>query len=290
MISKPLKVNMDRDLQKHNKLWWEQNPMSYDWHRTISLLEGTPEFFATIDTRFFNASPFFRGKRPFARLIPFADIRGKRVLEIGCGLGAHAQLLAEAGCCLTAIDITPRAVELTRKRLALNGITADVRLMDAEHMEFEDGEFDFIWSWGVIHHSANPERIMQEVHRVLRPSGEFRLMVYHQSSLIAYITAIRGILSGRFFESITMSDVLSFYSDGYIARYYTRAELSSMLLRSGFSTIEISVLGQKSELIPLPGTGSSGRLKSTLLSIFPDIAAELILSTVGSFLFATAVK
>jgi 2-polyprenyl-3-methyl-5-hydroxy-6-metoxy-1,4-benzoquinol methylase len=290
MLKKPLKLTRDADLQKYNRLWWDQNPMSYDWHKTISSAEGTHEFFAAIDNRFFNASSFYRGKRPFAGLIPFNDIKGKRVLEIGCGLGSHAQLLAEAGCSLVAIDVTPKAVELTRRRLELQGIMADVRLVDAEHMEFEDEEFDFVWSWGVIHHSANPERIMKEVHRVLRPFGEFRLMVYHRSSLQAYTTTIRGALSGKFFKGISTADILSYYSDGYIARFYTRPELSTVLLGCGFSTVTISVLGQKSELIPLPGKGVSGRLKSGLLSMFPDSVAEHILSKFGVFLFAIAMK
>ena len=121
--------------------WWEQNPENYDRHRTIVLPEGTPEFFETIDRRFFTFSLFYRGSTPFERLIPFGELRGKRVLEIGCGLGTHAQLLSQAGCHLTTIDLTMRAVELTRRRLSLNGLRADVRLMDAERMEFQEGGF-----------------------------------------------------------------------------------------------------------------------------------------------------
>ena len=145
MIDKPYRPgDAGRGLQSNSQLWWNKHPMSYDWHGTSPAPEGTREFFEEIDRRFFYASPFFRGERPFAALIPFEAIKGKRVLEIGCGQGSHTQLLAQAGCRVTAIDITKRAVELTKSRLSLNGLAADVIEMDAEQMEFGDAEFDFV--------------------------------------------------------------------------------------------------------------------------------------------------
>ena len=196
----------------------------------------------------------------------------------------------EAGCEVTAIDLTPRAVELTRKRLSPRGLTADVRVGDTEQMEFEAGQFDFVWSWGVVHHSAAPERVVQEVHRVLKPLGELRLMVYHRRSLNAWTALVRGILSGKLVKGMSFADMLSYYTDGYVARYYTRDELAAMLKRSGLATVWMYVLGQKSELLPLPGKGPGTALKSALLSAFPNRAAEGILSRWGSFLFAVAAK
>lgn len=281
---------VSQETQVRSKLWWEKNPMSYDWHRTIPAEEGTPEFFQEIDGRFFRSSPFYAGKRPFERLIPFDCLQGKRVLEIGCGLGAHAQLLAEAGCHLSCIDLTQKGVETTQRRLALRGLTAEVRRMDAEGMAFPDGEFDFVWSWGVIHHSADPEKIIRQVYRVLKPSGEFRVMVYRSRSLWAWLSVFRGLASGKFFKGMSREEVLSFYSDGYLARYYTQTEFADLLKRCGFSSVETHALGQKSELLPLPSKGASGGLKLALLARLPDGLAEWLLSRVGSFLFAIARK
>jgi 2-polyprenyl-3-methyl-5-hydroxy-6-metoxy-1,4-benzoquinol methylase len=274
--------------QTDNKLWWEKNPMGYDWHRHIRTTPGSREFFEEIDRRFFSSSPFYRGQRPFEQLIPFHSLKGKRVLEIGCGLGAHAQLLAEAGCDLTCIDLTWKAVEMTQTRLAGKGLLADVKWMDAEQMSFPDAQFDFVWSWGVIHHSANTERIVREVHRVLKPSGEFRFMVYHRRSFLACTSMVRGLASGKVFKGMSVQDILSFYSDGYLARFYTRSEIVEMLGRCGFPLSDTHVLGQKSELLPLPGKGASGRVKSALLTRFSDRFAERLLSAVGSFLFVMA--
>src|SRR5205085_6775669 len=208
----------------------------------------------------------------------------------GCGLGSHAQLFCEAGWNVTAIDITPRAVDLTRKRLSQSGLTADVRVMDAEDMEFNNEQFDFIWSWGVIHHSSNTEKIVKEANRVLKLGGEFRFMVYNRRSLDALIKIARGLLSGKFIKGMSVSDALSFYSDGSMARHYTCRQISSMLERSGFEPEKISAMGQPSELLPLPGNGFVGSFKRAVVARMPDSLAVPALSTFGWFLFAIAVK
>lgn len=277
-------------VQAESRGWWEANPMSYDWHKTLPAAEGTPEFYDGIDRRFFASSSFYKGKRPFERWIPFDQLKGKRVLEIGCGMGAHAQLLSEAECDLTCIDLTEKGVASTRRRLESRGLRADIRRMDAEHMDFPDGEFDFVWSWGVIHHSADTDQIVRNVFRVLKPGGEFRLMVYHRRSVSGLYCIVRGLLTGKFFKGMSVQQVLSFYTDGYMARFYTRRELRDLLARCGFSRVDTKVLGQKSELLPLSGKGVSGRAKHALLRILPDALAEAALSVGGYFLFAVARK
>ncbi|HEV7860742.1 MAG TPA: methyltransferase domain-containing protein [Pyrinomonadaceae bacterium] len=277
-------------IQERNRSWWNQTPMSYDWREKITLAEGTREFFDEVDSRFYSSSPFYRAAQPYGRLIPFAQLKDKRVLEIGCGLGLHSQLMAEAGARLTSIDLTPRAVDLTGKRLALKGLKSDVRLMDAEKMEFADNEFDFVWSWGVIHHSAHTERIVSEVFRILKPGGEFRSMVYHKRSINALGIMTMGLLTGKFFKGLSAEDVFNIYSDGYYARFYTGSEFTKMLGQHGFSIKDVKILGQKSELVPIPGSGLSGRVKYTVVPVIPDALAEKILALVGGFLFVTAQK
>lgn len=279
-----------KEVQIQNKNWWENNPMAYCWHDRITFQEGTVEFFEEIDRRFFLASPFYTGEKPFARLIPFENLKHKRVLEIGCGLGSHTQQLVEAGCRLTAIDLTNRAVELTKKRLSLRNFVADVRVMDAEVMDFPDEEFDFVWSWGVIHHSSRPQQIIKEVFRILKNGGEFRLMVYHLKSLSTLYALGRGLISGKLLKMRSITDTLNAYSDGYIAKHYTKDELHHILLSNGFTSVKINILGQTSELLPLPGRGLLGHTKSLILKKIPDSFAEYILTRLGGFLFAIARK
>lgn len=290
MIDKPLHPHATAELQGESRGWWTRNPMSYDWRRTNGAPEGSREFFDEIDRRFFKASPFFCGEPPFSRLIPFGGLVGKRVLEIGCGLGSHSQLLAEAGCELTAIDLTERAVALTTRRLCLRGLSAEVREMDAERIEFADAEFDFAWSWGVIHHSAHTGQIVREVARVLKPGGEFRFMVYNRRAFDSYTKIVRGLLTAKPIQGMSVDEILSFYTDGYIAHFYTPKQLTKLLEGNGFSCKQLSLLGQTSELVPLPGRGITGKLKHGLVKSIPAGLVESVLSRTGSFLFAEAGK
>jgi len=275
-------------MQERNRAWWSQNPMSYDWQGTIKSPEGTAAFFQEIDRRFFESSPFYSGQPPFAELIPFPALVNKRVLEIGCGLGAHTQLLTQAGARVTAVDITPRAAELTRLRLQKSGLSARVEVMDAEHLDLPDDSFDFVWSWGVIHHSHDTEAIVREVSRVLVPGGEFRFMVYRRDSLQARLNLLRGALTGKWFQGMRSFEILNHYSDGYLARHFTAAQISGLLARCGMQTVDISVLGQRSELLPIPGRGPLRSLKAFVGDKVPARPARAFLARAGWFLFVTA--
>ena len=97
---------------------------------------------------------------------------------------------------MSAVDLTPTAVRLTTQRLSLAGLFADVREADAESLPYGDSSFDFVWSWGVIHHSSDTDRVIAEIARVLRPGGRLAFMVYHRSSLTFWLNYVlyRGVL------------------------------------------------------------------------------------------------
>jgi len=139
-------------------------------------------------------------------IVPFADFsstRGKRVLEIGVGLGADHQRFAEAGAALSGLDLTPRAVDFTRRRLAAFGLSSDLQVGDAEQLPFEDETFDRVYSWGVIHHSPDTPAAVREIFRVLRPGGRATVMVYHTHSLVGLMLWLRYALGrGRPFTSL----------------------------------------------------------------------------------------
>ena len=271
--------------QSDIRRWWTDHPMTYDWRGEIPFEPSSAEQLAEIERRFLGEAWFAQapGAPPFSGLIPFSELREKDVLEIGCGTGVHAKLLAAAGTRVAAVDLTPTAVELTRRRLELAHLTADVREADAESLPFADASFDFVWSWGVIHHSESTDQVIAEIARVLRPGGRLALMVYHRNSITFWIDYVlhRGVLRGGLLRE-TPDELANRWSDGVVARHYTRRSLADALA-PWFDYVESKVMGQMSEAIPLP-RGVRGRVAPFV----PRSAQEALLRRFGWFLFATA--
>ena len=140
-------------------------------------------------------------------ILKFADFdaaAGKRVLEIGVGMGADFLRWVRAGANATGVDLTERAVDLTRRRLLDEGLEAELRVADAEALPFEDGQFDIVYSWGVLHHTPDPHRALSEACRVLAPGGQLRIMLYHRRSFVAFASWVRfGLLRGKPLRTLT---------------------------------------------------------------------------------------
>lgn len=169
--------------------WWSRNPQTYGDLHGKPLYEGRgkdfgdAQFFTRADREFLEWNHDLHGNAPFDRLFPFERFKDKRVLEIGCGMGYMASLWAERGAQVTAVDLAPFSVEMTRRRFALRGLSGDIREADGRMLPFFDSEkFDYVYSWGVLHHSPDLAASMREMMRVLKPGGEFGLMLYHRHS------------------------------------------------------------------------------------------------------------
>ena len=110
-------------------------------------------------------------------------LQGLDVLEIGSGGGAHSALFQKYGANVMSIDITPERVLSTSKKLSLlNGSKGVAFLSDAENLPFNNESFDIVYSNGVLHHSENTEKCVEEVYRVLKPNARAILMLYSKHS------------------------------------------------------------------------------------------------------------
>lgn len=171
--------------------WWAENPMTYgEAHGQTVYTDaahelGTPEFFERLDREFYSWNAPLHDARPFGRLFPYDDYAAKgRIVEVGCGLGTMAMNWARVGARVTAVDLNPTSVEMTRRRFALHDLAGDIRLSDARTLPFADAEFDYAYSWGVLHHSPDLARSIAELMRVLRPGGGFGIMLYNRRSIL----------------------------------------------------------------------------------------------------------
>lgn len=160
----------------------------------------------------------------------FADAAGERVLEIGVGLGADHERFARAGATLSGIDLTPRAVEHCGRRLALAGLTSDLRVGNAESLPYADASFDRVYSWGVLHHTPDTPRAFAEALRVLRPGGQYRFMIYNKWSLIGLMLWARyGVARGRPFMSL--KQIYARYLESPGTKAYTPREAIALVSR-----------------------------------------------------------
>lgn len=147
--------------------------------------------------RRYELEPFIRN---FAE---FEGQKGKKVLEIGVGLGADHQMFAEAGAELYGCDLTERAVEYTRKRMKLFNLKSEIIVADAEQLPYASDSFDTVYSYGVLHHSPDTKRALEEVYRVLKTNGEARIMIYHKESIVGLMLWMRyGLLALKPFRSL----------------------------------------------------------------------------------------
>jgi SAM-dependent methyltransferase len=112
----------------------------------------------------------------------FAAAGGRKVLEIGCGLGTDGAQFAKAGADYTGVDLTEAAVDLARRGFALAGLPGRFLVSDAERLDFPDASFDLVYSHGVLHHTPDIRSAISEIHRVLKPEGQATVMLYHRGS------------------------------------------------------------------------------------------------------------
>jgi SAM-dependent methyltransferase len=173
------------------------------------------------------------------RFARFDEGRGRDILEIGVGMGAdHLEWARRGPRSLSGVDLTPRAVEHTSRRLGLYGLTSRLEVSDAENLPFPTGAFDLVYSWGVLHHSPDTKKAIREVWRVLRPGGKARVMIYHKYALVGYMLWLRyALLAGR--PNRSLADIYAEHLESPGTKAYTREEARAMF--GGFSEVEVAV-------------------------------------------------
>jgi SAM-dependent methyltransferase len=148
---------------------------------------GTKEFFEELAVYRFEKLAYL------PQVVDFGAYQGKQLLEVGCGLGIDLVRFARHGALVTGIDLAEASIGLARAHVALNGLDAELHTMNGEHLQFRDASFEVVYAHGVLPYTRDAQRMVDEIHRVLKPGGEALLMVYHRYSWLNLLAALCGV-------------------------------------------------------------------------------------------------
>ena len=219
------------------------------WNRTTCGTEHTQEekfseqYFNHIECHRYDIEPEIFSCAQFTRF------HKKRVLEVGIGSGTDFVQWARAGAYVYGIDLTNEAINNTKKRLALENLHAeDLQVADAENLPYQDNFFDCVYSWGVIHHSPNTIKCLEEIIRVTKPGSMIKLMIYNRRSLFAvYRWILAALLKGRPFRSLRW--VLHHHQESKGTKAYTFKEITSLLKNYPVEIMQLKATATKHDLL-----------------------------------------
>ena len=161
------------------------------WEQHIHDLEvtqhpvGSRGFFEDLDQYHFEKL------HHLLRLVPFDGLRGKTVLEVGCGAGVDLARFARGGAICTGVDLASSAIALAKQNFAQQGLQADFHVANGESLPFPDNAFDYVFAHGVVQYTARPQALVDECRRVLKPGGEAVFQVYNR---ISWLNALSKLM------------------------------------------------------------------------------------------------
>lgn len=163
------------------------------WNEHIHDLEiatkpvGSAEFFRELDEYRFEKLNYL------PTIIDFSAYRGKQLLEVGCGVGIDLVHFARGGAIVTGVDISEVSVDLARQNLQHNQLTGNLQVMNGEALAYEDRSFDTVYCHGVLGYTSNAAKMVNELHRVLRPGGQAIMMVYNKYSWLNALSKVMKV-------------------------------------------------------------------------------------------------
>jgi 2-polyprenyl-3-methyl-5-hydroxy-6-metoxy-1,4-benzoquinol methylase len=218
------------------KNFWNSRPCNI---RHSSKPLGTREYFDEVESRKYFV------EQHIPHFAQFDLWRGKKVLEIGCGIGTDTINFARHGASVTAVDLSEKSLEVARKRAEVFGMTDRIRFCSGnaeELMSFVPADtYDLIYSFGVIHHTPHPERVLQQIHHYTRPGSIIKIMVYHRCSW-KVLSILLSYGKGQFWR---LNDLIAKHSEAQtgcpVTYTYTRQEGRNLLELNGFHIKELYV-------------------------------------------------
>lgn len=200
------------------KDYWNARPCNIR-HSTKEV--GSAEYFNEVEQRKYFVEPHIPAFADFARW------KDKSVLEIGCGIGTDTINFARAGAQVTAIDVSEESVAIAKQRAKVFGLEDRITFYvgNAEELlSMLGGTFDLIYSFGVIHHTPNPKKVIDNMGCFLKDDGEIRIMVYNRLS-----TKTFALTKGRIWNDALVAKQSEAQYGCPITYTYTKSQFAKLL-------------------------------------------------------------
>lgn len=202
------------------RAYWNSRPCNV---RHSDLPLGSKEYFDAVEARKYFVEPHI------PEFAGFFDWDGKRVLEIGCGIGTDAVNFARNGADYIGVELSDVSLEIARQRFEVLGLSGQFFAANVEELSTSGipaGPYDLIYSFGVIHHTVNPALALREVRKFASVGTELRIMLYARNSY-------KAILIDEGFDQPEAQD------DCPIALTYTPETARALVESAGFSILSI---------------------------------------------------
>lgn len=190
--------------------FWDHHPCEADAGRAAD----RKKYFVEIEKYRYSHNP------TIPRVSNFEGYKGKKVLEIGCGIGTDGRQFTKNGAIYTGINLDRASTVLAKEAFKLFELEGEIYQVNAENLEFPNNTFDHVFSMGVIHHTPSTEKVVKEMFRVLKPGGTVSVMIYNKTSINYYFEIM-------FLRKIFRLLLIPSFAPGLIAKItgFSRAKL-----------------------------------------------------------------
>ena len=232
-------INNYKENLKSIKDYWVNNPCE-EWFFGPGINCKNPN---RINLEEFNRNSFLRYSNE-PEILKFTDfnlLKGLNVLEVGFGLGSDAVLLAKSSKNYFGTDLSEVSYEVTSRRLKLYGLkNTHLKVGNSTNLDYEDSFFDFVYSWGVIHHSGNLKKSLEEIYRVLKNGGRSKIMVYNKDSLIVFVYWLYYSIKEFNFKR-TRAQIISENIESPGTLILSKNEFQELIESVGFSLVSLKL-------------------------------------------------
>lgn len=188
-----------------------------------------------------NASLRYSTEPEVIKFGNFGSLKGLNVLEVGYGLGSDAVLIAKSAKNYNGVDLSEVSYEVAKKRLKIYDLqNTNLSVGSSTNLNYEDNTFDFVYSWGVIHHTGNIRKSLKEIYRVLKKGGRSKIMVYNKNSLIVFIYWIYYSLKDLDFTR-SRGEIISENIESPGTLILSKSELKNIVNSIGFSLLNLEL-------------------------------------------------